>query len=169
MMKRNVFKSVAAGLLLLFSTTVCAQTETKNYLLVTDKAGAQTAFKLSENPVITIAENEMTVTAGEKELAVSLADMADYKFVTESELPDIPSNIENAAKENSKPEFSDGKVYLSGLEAGAIIRVYTLDGIQKMIVTASTDGRACVDLTTLNNGVVYILRTPSASYKVLNK
>lgn len=168
-MKRNVFKSVAAGMLLLASTTASAQAETKNYLLVTDKAGAQTAFKLSENPVITIAENEMTVTAGEKELAVSLADMADYRLVTESELPDIPSNIENAAKEDSRPEFSDGKVYLSGLEAGTKIRVYTLDGIQKMTVTASADGRACADLTTLKNGVVYILRTPSASYKVLNK
>lgn len=169
MMKRNVFKSVAVGLLLLASTTVSAQTETKNYLLVTDKAGAQTAFKLSENPVITIVENEMNVTAGEKVLAVSLADMADYKFVTESEVPDIPTNIDNTVKENSRPEFSEGKIYLSGLEAGAKVRVYTLDGIQKMTVTASADGRACVDMTTMKNGVVYILRTPSASYKILNK
>ena len=55
MKKRNLFiKGVALGLLTLASPSAMAQTpepaEVIEYLLVTEKGGAQTAFKFGENP-----------------------------------------------------------------------------------------------------------------------
>ena len=174
-------KSVALGLLTLAAPSAMAQTEggeevtMSKYLVVTEKSGAQTSFKLAEGPVITFAAAEdetnvtlMNVVAGEQTLQVALADVQDYALV---EKEDLPSAIEQAVVSDNggKPEFADGKVYFSGLKPGARVAVYTLDGVQAMAVAADDGGRACVDLGALPKGTVYIMRTPTAGYKILNR
>ena len=84
---------------------------------------------------------------------------------------DTPSDIDQTvvSENGGKPEFADGKVYFSGLKPGARVSVYTLDGVQALTVAAGSDGKASIDLGSLEKGTVYILRTPSAGYKILNK
>lgn len=185
MKKRNLFiKGVALGLLALASPSAMAQTpepaEVIEYLLVTEKGGAQTAFKFGENPVITFtqqAEPEgdavllLNVEAGEQLLSVPVADVQDYKFVKEADLPPSVSIEKDVtvADNGGKPEFANGKACFSGLKPGAQVSVYTLDGVKVMSVAADASGAATVDLGSLDKGTVYILRTPTAGYKLMNK
>ena len=173
-----IMKSVAVSLLMLAAPSVMAQTEevTKSmYLVVTEKGGTETAFKLADSPVITFeaaAEGEsvttMNVVAGEQTMEIALADVQDYILV---EKEDIPSGIGQASVTDNggKPEFAGGHVYFSGLKPGAKVTVYTVDGVQALAVTAGSDGKASIDIGTLEKGAVYILRTPTAGYKILNK
>ncbi len=185
MKKRNLFiKGVALGLLALASPSAMAQTpepaEVIEYLLVTEKGGAQTAFKFGENPVITFtqqAEPEgdavllLNVEAGEQLLSVPVADVQDYKLVKEADLPPSVSIEKDVtvADNGGKPEFANGKACFSGLKPGAQVSVYTLDGVKVMSVAADASGAATVDLGSLDKGTVYILRTPTAGYKLMNK
>lgn len=179
MKKTNLLmKTAALSLLTLAAPSVMAQTEevtVSKYLVVTEMDGTQTSFKLADSPAITFAaaadgENvtEMTVTAGDQTLTVAIADVKDYVLMDKE---DTPSAIDQTvvSENGGKPEFANGKVYFSGLKPGARISVYTLDGVQALTVAAGSDGKASIDLGSLEKGTVYILRTPSAGYKILNK
>ena len=168
MAKRKTFiKSLASLLLAFVAMTASAQNEAKQYLLVTENSGTETAFALADSPVITLADGQMTVTAGSQTITVAIADVADYKFVTKE---DIPSAIDNVdAGSRTELSLTGGRAYVSGLEPGARVSVYTVSGVQVAAVKASADGTATVELGALKRGEVYILRTPATSYKVLNK
>lgn len=168
MAKRKTFIKSLASLLLAFTAmTASAQNEAKQYLLVTENSGTETAFALADSPVITMDGGQMTVTAGSQTITVAIADVADYKFVTKE---DIPSSIGNVdAVSGAGLSLTGGRAYVSGLEPGARVGVYTVSGVQVAAVRASADGTATVELGTLKRGEVYILHTPAASYKVLNK
>ena len=135
---------------------------------------------MAKTPVITFtqqAEPEgdavllLNVEAGEQLLSVPVADVQDYKLVKEADLPPSVSIEKDVtvADNGGKPEFANGKACFSGLKPGAQVSVYTLDGVKVMSVAADASGAATVDLGSLDKGTVYILRTPTAGYKLMNK
>ena len=66
------------------------------------------------------------------------------------------------------PQFSFNNAEVSGLKAGAKVAIYNLNGTQISSVTADGEGRVALDFSSLPKGV-YILRTPTKSFKFMNK
>ena len=110
----------------------------------------------------------LTVESASQTLSVTIADVADYKFVTKEDIPTAVDKLEAKAVLS----LAEGKACVTGLAPGAkvgVVGVYTADGVCVVSAKAGTDGSVTVDLRALGNGRVYILRTPSVTYKVFNK
>ncbi len=83
--------------------------------------------------------------------------------------PDEPTTGISATNYSSeeKVTFYGGKAYIQGMEAGNIAYLYTTDGRLALTAKASADGSACVDLSALKHGTIYLLRTGSKTFKVM--
>lgn len=173
-MKQKVITRTFSLLLMLLAVSlqISAQTtedETVNYLLVTDKGGTETAFALDYQPVIKLADGSLTVNiSAETKLTVALDDVLNYKFVAKKDIPTaIKQVIDKAVRGNMS--VHGGVAYFTELKGNARVSVYTVDGKQLTSVTADGNGNATIDLNTLGNGKVYILRMPNAGYKISKK
>ena len=78
----------------------------------------------------------------------------------------MPSNDPKNA--SNTPQFSFSNAEVNGLKAGARVAIYNLNGTQISSVTADGEGRVALDFSSLPKGV-YILRTPTKSFKFMNK
>ncbi len=163
--RKTLLRTIAVLLLALVSTAVLASAEVKQYLLVTENSGTETSFALSESPVITLDGGMLTVESASQTISVAIAEVKDYKFVTKEDIPTAVDKVEAKAVLS----LAEGKACVTGLAPGAKVGVYTVDGVSVATAKAGADGTATVDLGALGNGRVYILRTPSATYKVFNK
>jgi hypothetical protein len=61
-----------------------------------------------------------------------------------------------------------GAASVEGLRQGDTVTLYTADGKTLTSVEADSNGRASVSLSSLPKGI-FILRTPTQSYKIINK
>ncbi len=133
-------------------------------LRVVETSGTTVRFAIDEKPTMTFNGSTMVVD-GRVSIEVALDEVEEYNFGY-----DVPTATGIAQVESDgQTEFSNGKAYISGLKEDSTVYVYTVDGQQVLAVRASAEGSAAVDLSALKHGVVYILRTPGASYKVMNK
>ena len=99
----------------------------------------------------------------------ALEGIRDYSFTTEqvtTSIKDVPATGSTSTTPASNVAFSNATI--SGLKAGALVRVYNISGVAVSTLTADAEGKVSVDLNNLPKGV-YILSTPSKSFKVLNK
>ncbi len=82
--------------------------------------------------------------------------------------PDEPTTGISATNASSEEKMTlyGGKAYIQGMEAGNIAYLYTTDGRLALTARATADGSACVDLSTLGHGTIYLLRTGSKTFKV---
>ncbi len=165
MKKKSLLRAIAL-LVVMVSSQVVRAAGSETCLAVTETSGAITYFALSADPSITFENDEMTVmTESEGSLTVAIDDVVRYNFVEE-----VASMIgRTVATEGGSTVFSSGMAYVPGLKAGESVYVYTADGQQVSSTAASSNGEACVNLSGLKASTVYILRTPSASYKIVNK
>ncbi len=174
----------------LFSLSLFAQEEDEEvYCLAVSIASSTEVdyFALDANPVATFGEGTLSITQdGEGVISIvdmALTDVEEWYFcdavpgVGEKQEepepepepdpdPDTGTGIGGVSAGGSQINLSAGQVLMTGLEAGAQVYVYAADGQTVNSVVASSDGRAVVDLNSLKSGQVYILRTPSASYKI---
>ncbi len=163
MKKHSLTKGVLLAFALMMTNMVCGQDYTQKCLQVVETDGTQTNFALSEKPQITIVDNEMVFTSSSLTLSVPFDGFVEYKFVE-----DVPNKIDNTSADNSM-DIASGKVYITGLKAGAKVYVYTVDGQEMLSQSASESGSVTIDLTKLKNGVTYVLRTSTVSYKIMNR
>ncbi len=137
-------------------------------LQVTQADGAQVLFALSTAPAITHENDCMVITVGDElGLQVSLDEIVEYRYVEAD--PTGAGGVGNPAEVGVSASFSGGRAWVTGLGSGERVCLYASDGRLVSSVAASADGSACVDLEGLGGGVVYLLRTPGATYKVLGK
>ena len=73
--------------------------------------------------------------------------------------------VAGRADATDRPVFSFDEARIEGLRPGAAVSVYALDGKCIDTVKAGDDGRVSVALGHLPKGV-YILRTPTRSFKI---
>lgn len=135
------------------------------YLVVTDTAGVEYEFALTDAPVITYSAANIIVTSNADTLSTALGDVKDYKFTSKK----VATGIQNLpAVATDEPQFSFANASISGLKAGTRVAVYGINGVLVSSLTAGQDGNVSVDLGNLPSGI-YILRTPSKSFKIVNK
>ncbi len=149
-MKKNLLSRillVGAMLLLGYSAVRAEQAR----LVITTKSGMEAIFYIADSPVITYQDNLLVVTAGNDELSTEAADVASFEFFAGD-----TSGVDQIAIDGST---------LSGLLPGTPVEVYTFDGQHVASFTVDDSKSVNVDLGSLSPGF-YILRTPSASFKI---
>ena len=138
-------------------------------LVLTETNGTKTEFALESFPVITIEDNNLVITHNGNQLTTALTGVQDYRFIEKKVTAGISSVPSNDPKNASNtPQFSFSNAEVSGLKAGARVAIYNLNGTQISSVTADGEGRVALDFSSLPKGV-YILRTPTKSFKFMNK
>ena len=138
-------------------------------LVLTETNGTKTEFALESFPVITIEGNNLVITHNGNQLTTALTGVQDYHFIEKKVTTSISSVPSNDPKNTSNtPKFSFSNAEVSGLKAGARVAIYNLNGTQISSATADGEGRVALDLSSLPKGV-YILRTPTKSFKFMNK
>ena len=138
-------------------------------LVLTETNGTTTEFALESFPVITIEGNNLVITHNGNQLTTALTGVQDYHFIEKTVTTSISSVPSNDPKNTSNtPQFSFSNTEVSGLKAGARVAIYNLNGTQISSVTADGEGRVALDFSSLPKGV-YILRTPTKSFKFMNK
>ena len=138
-------------------------------LVLTETNGTTTEFALESFPVITIEDNNLVITCKNQKLTTALTGVQDYRFIEKkvtAGISSVPSNDPKNASNTS--QFSLSNTEVSGLKAGARVAIYNLNGTQISSVTADGEGRVALDFSSLPKGV-YILRTPTKSFKFMNK
>ncbi|MBF1598443.1 MAG: T9SS type A sorting domain-containing protein [Prevotella sp.] len=138
-------------------------------LVLTETNGTTTEFALESFPVITIEDNNLVITCKEQKLTTALTGVQDYSFIEKKVTAGISSVPSNDPKNASNtPQFSFSNAEVSGLKAGARVAIYNLNGTQISSVTADGEGRVALDFSSLPKGI-YILRTPTRSFKFVNQ
>ena len=138
-------------------------------LVLTETNGTKTEFALESFPVITIEGNNLVITHNGNQLTTALTGVQDYHFIEKkvtTSISSVPSNDQKNA--SVSPQFSFSNAEVSGLKAGARVAIYNLNGTLISSATADGEGRVALDFSSLPKGV-YILRTPTKSFKFMNK
>lgn len=164
MKKSSLITQMVLGILLLLPAAMQAQGMTEvQYLVLTETDGAISKFALSDGPVLTYKGGNVVVTCGEQAVETSMDAVASCTFNSER----VSTGIETIAQgtQGEQSSFAFGTASFEGMKAGGKVVVYTLDGKAVATTTADAEGRASVSLAGLQRGV-YILRTPSKSYKI---
>jgi len=171
-MKKISFIGLIALALSFIPLSGFAQTVQKKMitcLVLTETNGTTTEFALESFPVITIEGNNLVITHNGNQLTTALTGVQDYHFIEKTVTTSISSVPSNDPKnESNTPQFSFSNAEVSGLKAGARVAIYNLNGTQISSVTADGEGRVALDFSSLPKGV-YILRTPTKSFKFMNK
>jgi len=160
MRKTITFLMALIAMLLPLSATA----DTVQCLVLTQNDGTVSKFALNDAPVVTYNGEDIVVTCGEETLTTALNGLT----VTfgEMETTRINEVIGNAG-EAIRPQFSFGEAQFEGLQPGAIVRVFTLEGKAVGNAKADDNGHVGISLGNLPKGV-YILSTPSRSFKIKN-
>lgn len=136
--------------------------ETVKCLVLTEANGTVNKFALADAPVVTFSEGDLVVACGSQTLTVSLEGLTLTYGEMESTRID---EVAGRADATDRPVFSFDEARIEGLRPGAAVSVYSLDGKCIDTVKAGDDGRVSVALGHLPKGV-YILRTPTRSFKI---
>ena len=160
-MKKKVVNLLVLVALLL---PLSAMADTVECLVLTESNGTVSKFALAEAPVVTYSGSDLVVTCSGQTLTVGLEGLT--LTFGEMETTRIET-VKDGGTESDRLQFSFGEASFEGLQPGALVSVYSIDGKMQTKVKADQDGRASVSLMSLPKGV-YILRTPTKSFKIKN-
>ena len=160
-MKKKVVNLLA---LVAFLLPLSAMAESVQCLVLTESNGAVSKFALTDAPVVTYSGSDMVVSCGDQTMTVGLEGLT--LTFGEMETTRIET-VKDGVTESDRLQFSFGEASFEGLQPGALVSVYSIDGKMQTKVKADQDGRASVSLMGLPKGV-YILRTPTKSFKIKN-
>ena len=171
-MKKKFLSLMALTVALLLPAQLRADTEQTvevQYLVIEETDGTTSQFALTDAPLITFNGDQLVVTSAGDELSFALSGVKNYHFDKE----EITTAIDDApvapnANGESTPTIAFGEAKFSGLKEGTRIVVYTAEGRMVSSATAGRNGDVSINLRSLPQGI-YILRTPSNSYKIYNR
>ena len=136
--------------------------DTVECLVLTESNGTVSKFALAESPVVTYSGSDMVVTCSGQTLTLGLEGLKLSFGEMETTSIDV---VKDSTVDPDRLQFSFGEASFEGLTPGALVSVYSIDGKMVTKVKANQDGRSNISLMSLPKGV-YILRTPSKSFKV---
>lgn len=163
-MKKAIKLAMVAALVAL---AMPASAQNSCYLVVEQTNGQTVTFALANYPVQTYKGSETTLTVGADTLTYSLDSIKEQRFKTIN----VATGIKTVRTDDSpavRPQISITGAEVTGLKSGDRVQVYTIGGRLVKQSVADGEGRAAVSIGTLPQGV-YILRTPSKSFKIANR
>lgn len=149
-----------------FSLSVFAGNPGVTFLLC---SGQKVSFSFAEKPVVALSDDYLSVSVGGVErVSYAYADVQRVVVVD-----DVVSAIDNVVANDKSQHvvfsFSASTLNVSDLAANESIALYTIDGKLMLREKANADGKAAMNLSSLQQGI-YVVRTQSGiSYKLFKK
>lgn len=149
-----------------FSLSMFAGNPGVTFLL---RSGKKVSFTFAEKPVIALSDANLSVSVcGVERVSYAYADVQRMVVVD-----DIVSAIDNVVANDKRQHvvfsFSASTLNVSGLPANESIALYATDGKLMLSDKANAEGKAAMNLSSLQQGI-YVVRTQSGiSYKLFKK
>lgn len=149
-----------------FSLSVFAGNPGVTFLL---RSGQKVSFSFAEKPVVALNDDYLSVSVGGVE-RVSYAYAEVQRVVV---VDDIVSAIDNVVANDKSQHvvfsLSANVLNVSGLAANESMALYATDGKLMLSEKANAEGKAAMNLSSLQQGI-YVVRTQSGiSYKLFKK
>lgn len=149
-----------------FSLSVFAGNPGVTFLL---RSGQKVSFSFAEKPVVALSDANLSVSVGGVErVSYAYADVQRVVVVD-----DVVSAIDNVVANDKSQHivfsFSANVLNVSGLAVGERFSLNAIDGKLMLSEKADADGKAAMNLSSLQQGI-YVVRTQSGiSYKFFKK
>lgn len=149
-----------------FSLSVFAGNPGVTFLL---RSGQKVSFSFAEKPVVALSDANLSVSVGGVErVSYAYADVQRVVVVD-----DVVSAIDNVLANDKSQHIvfsvSANALNVTGLAANESIALYATDGKLMLSEKANAEGKAAMNLSSLQQGI-YVVRTQSGiSYKFFKK
>ena len=149
-----------------FSLSVFAGNPGVTFLL---RSGQKVSFSFAEKPVVALSDANLSVSVGGVErVSYAYADVQRMVVVD-----DVVSAIDNVLANDKSQHIvfsvSANALNVSGLAVGERFSLNAIDGKLMLSEKADADGKAAMNLSSLQQGI-YVVRTQSGiSYKLFKK
>ncbi len=149
-----------------FSLSVFAGNPGVTFLL---RSGQKVSFSFAEKPVVALSDDYLSVSVrGVERVIYAYADVQRVVVVD-----DVVSAIDNVVADDKSQHvvfsFSANVLNVLGLAANESIALYATDGKLMLSEKANAEGKAAMNLSSLQQGI-YVVRTQSGiSYKFFKK
>lgn len=127
------------------------------YLVVQCHDSSTLSFALSESPVITTHDGELTVSIGSEQVNIPIENMIHFTLSETSGMPVVTHHDVVLRREGDI-------LFFFNLKKDDLISVYSTGGNLMLSGRADEAGDAVLDLSFLSGGI-YICTTPSLSFK----
>ncbi len=131
-------------------------------LVVLTRDNAQHTFVLADKPEVTFEGTDLVVTCVSSTTTFALPDVIRFTYLNATDA------VEEITKDQTKVNFKDGMIVVSGLKANATVAVYSIDGKLVARLTARDTGTYSLNLTDLPTGV-YIVKADCVTYKIAKR
>lgn len=139
-----------------FSLSMFAGNPGVTFLL---RSGEKVSFSFAEKPVIALSDANLSVSVCGVERVVVVEDIVSA----------IDNVVANDKSQHVVFSFSASTLNVSGLAANESIALYATDGKLMLSDKANAEGKAAMNLSSLQQGI-YVVRTQSGiSYKLSKK
>lgn len=155
-MKKYIF-AVAAALL----GGLAANADELSSFIVNKTDGAKIEFKFAMDPEMTFDGDDLVITDSAE--ATVRYPMAEVENVTFSK---YTSSLQDVGADKVSVELTRSFVRISGLQAGASVRLLDINGMTLAAGSADADGSLTLGVEDLAKGV-YIIAMPGHSFKFI--
>ena len=133
------------------------------------RSGKKVSFTFAEKPVITLSDTNLSVSVcGVECVNYSYADVQSV-VVADDVVSAVDNVVGNDKSQHVVFSYSASTLNVSDLAANESIALYTIDGKLMLRERADADGKAAMNLSSLQQGI-YVVRTQSGiSYKFFKK
>lgn len=165
-MKQLLSILTMAALLLVPSPTRAEDFIEAQFLVLTQNDGTVSKFALNKAPELSFNGNQLVISCEGDELSTDLSDVENYSFVTEK----IPTAVKpiTIGEGNDMSDVAFHNAQISGLKVGTHVTVFDINGKALNTLSADAEGKVQIDLSNLPRGI-FILRTPTKSFKMVNR
>ena len=132
-------------------------------LIVNKKSGESVEYKFEADPKVTFDAEDMVITTGDATVRHAIIDLENLKFTKTVGLDKV-----EASKAEISVAVTASYVSVQGLEAGARLAVYALDGRPMADAAADASGTATVNISNLSAGI-YVAAADAHSFKFVKK
>ena len=133
------------------------------------RSGQKVSFTFAEKPVIALSNANLSVSVrGVERVSYAYADVQRVVVVD-----DVVSAVDNVVTNDKSQHvvfsFSASTLNVSGLAANESIALYATDGKLMLSEEADADGKAAVNLSSLQQGICVVRTQSGISYKLFKK
>lgn len=149
-----------------FSLSMFAGNPGVTFLL---RNGEKVSFSFAEKPVIALSDDNLSVSVcGVERVSYAYADVQRV-VVADDVVSAIDNVVANDKRQHVVFSFSASTLNVSGLAANESIALYATDGKLMLSEKANAEGKAAMNLSSLQQGI-YVVRTQNGiSYKLFKK
>ena len=153
-----MFRMMLLAACCLFSASAMAKNE--NAVVLKRASGEIVSFSFDECTKITYSGNDMVITTGETSVSYSMDELkCTFEEVQATAIQET---------QTAKTQFSiaGANVNATGLNAGQVVNVFSVNGTKVATVKADAEGNATVSLPSKG---AYIVNTGKITYKIATK